>query len=243
MNLEMRFGEGPDRGGDGNARPASLMDPDWCDLPWTPWITLEREAIRQTAPTLPGVYRIRREGEAVERLTYIGQTGRGLRERLLALAAGANAARCPFNDPHTAAPHLWLLRHHDDAQLAFSCAPIEGDRQILCGIEDMLLWRHRLETGASTTANYGRFYPGFARPTNRWIVRKGRGAETRTPGRLAQPLSIDVARRDFDLVTPPLQGDGGVLQASWWQRARLTAASSLPNGQNGSCSVCFPAIA
>jgi hypothetical protein len=82
------------------------MDADWCGLPWMPWITLTREAIRQLLPTLPGAYRIRREANEPVQLTYIGQTGRGLRERLLALAAGVNEENGPFNDPHTAAPHL-----------------------------------------------------------------------------------------------------------------------------------------
>ncbi len=86
--------------------------------------------------------------------------------------------------------------------------------QTLRGTEDMLLWGHRIETGLSTEANYGRFYPSYARPTNRWI-RKARGAEGRTPGRIAQPLPIGVAPPDFALVTPPLQGHGGVLQAPW----------------------------
>jgi hypothetical protein len=85
--------------------------------------------------------------------------------------------------------------------------------QTLRGTEDML-WRHRIETGLSTEANYGRFYAGYARPTNRWI-RKARGAEGRTPVRIAQPLPIGVAPPDFALVTPPLQGHGGVLQAPW----------------------------
>ena len=143
------------------------MDADWCGLPWTPWVTLKREAIRQVALTLPGVYRIGREENELVQLAYIGQTGRGLRKRLRALAAGANAESCPFNDPHTAAPHLWLLRHHGGAQLEFSCAPVRGEVQALRGTEDMLLWRHRIETGLSTEANYGRFYPGYARPTNR----------------------------------------------------------------------------
>ena len=28
-----------------------------------------------------------------------------------------NGAECPYNDPHTAAPHLWLLRMRDGAVL------------------------------------------------------------------------------------------------------------------------------
>jgi hypothetical protein len=211
------------------------MGTDWCGLAWTPWTVLERDAIRQIAPRLPGVYRIRRDVNDPARLTYIGQTGRDLRERLLGLAAGANAEVCPFNDPHTAAPHLWLLRHHNGAKLAFSCAPVRGDVQTLCGTEDMLLWRHRIETGQSTDANYGRFYPGYTRPTNRWLDQKGSGADNRPPGRKAQPLPEGSIAPDFGIVTPALQGDDGVLQARWWLRSALADGSSLPNGPGIYC--------
>ena len=96
-DAKTRPSEEPDLGSAGRARTASLVDADWCGLPWTPWVTLKREAIRQVALTLSGVYRIRRETNELVRLTYIGQTGRSLRERLLALAAGASAESCPFN--------------------------------------------------------------------------------------------------------------------------------------------------
>jgi hypothetical protein len=233
MGIEKRSA-GDARGG----RPefANIMDPDWCGMPWTPWAPLERKAIQQTAPHAAGVYRIRRQGDVVPRLTYVGQTGRRLRERLQALSAGVTAETCPFNDPHTAAPHLWLLRRHDGAQLEFSCAPVRGDRQALCGTEDMLMWRHRVETGFSTEANYGRFYPGYARPTNRWVVRKRAGGDDlRTPGRVARPLLNGTSLENFKLITPALQGDAGVLQASWWRRTRLTDGASLPNGAGIYC--------
>ena len=42
----------------------------------------------------------------------------------------------------------------------------------------------RMTTGLSTGANYGRFYPGYTRPTNRWIVRRGHSSN-RTLGRQA----------------------------------------------------------
>jgi hypothetical protein len=205
------------------------MDAGWCGLAWTPWVPLEREAIRVTALTFPGVYRIRRAGGAPERLVYVGQTGRTLRERLLSLAAGVNTEECPFNDPHTAAPHLWLLRRLVNAWLECSCAPVAGDVQVLRGTEDMLLWRHRVEAGLSAEANYGRFYPGYARPTNRWIVRGGRSG-TRIPGRRAVPLAEGGARIDFAVSRPALQGEARPLEASWWRRAPLTEAWSLPPG-------------
>jgi hypothetical protein len=143
-----------------------------------------------------------------ERLIYVGQTGRTLRERLLSLAAGVNAEECPFYDPHTAAPHLWLLRRLNGVRLECSCAPVAGELQVLRGTEDMLLWRHRVETGLSTETNYGRFYPGYARPTNRWIVRGGPSG-TRTPGRRAVPLAEGNARIDFAASRPALQGEAG----------------------------------
>jgi hypothetical protein len=230
MDHEKRFGEGPGSGEAGLSVPASLMDLNWCGLPWTPWAALERQAIRQIAlKKVAGVYRVRRKGDGPTRLTYIGQTGHGLRERLLSLAVGVNAKDCPFNDPHTAAPHLWLLRRFDAAEFAISCAPVPGKVQVLRGTEDMLLWRHRIKTGLFTEANSGRFYPGCARSTNRWIVRKGARAGGRTPGRIAQPLPAGVAPPDFGLVTPPVQGDRGVLRAPWWQRESLADGPSIPS--------------
>lgn len=201
----------------------------WCGLTWTPWVPLEREAIRRTAPGLPGVYRIRRAGGQPGRLVYVGQTGRKLRERLLSLAAGTNAEACPFNDPHTAAPHLWLLRELEGARLECSCAPLAGDVRILRGTEDMLLWRHRIEAGVSTEANHGRFFPGYARPTNRWIVRGG-ASGTRAPGRRAEPLGDGAPAVDFSTSRPPLAGPGAPLDAPWWRHSPLTDFGSLPPG-------------
>ena len=204
-----------------------VMDDAWGGLTWTAWVPLEREAIRRVAPALPGIYRVRRADGMPGYLVYVGQTGRTLRERLLALAAGANANECPFNDPHTAAAHLWLLRQLDGARFECACAPITGDVKVLRGTEDMLLWRHRVETGRSTEANYGRFYPGYARPTNLWIVRGGRSG-TRVPGRRAMPLPAERVPMDFTASRPALRGKADLLQASWWQRAPLAQGRLLP---------------
>jgi hypothetical protein len=91
---------------------------DWGNLSWTEWHPLNADLVRAAAPLSPGIYRIRRAG-VTERLTYIGQTGRTLRERLSALANGTHSEQCPFNDAHTAAPHRLLsglsealLEHH-----------------------------------------------------------------------------------------------------------------------------------
>lgn len=213
----------------GQSTPSDHLEGDWCGLNWTPWAPLEWNPVRRTAPVVSGVYRVRRECGELRRLVYVGQTGRNLRERLVALAAGVNAQECPYNDPHTAAPHLWLLRRLDGAHFEFSCAPVQGDKKALRGTEDMLLWRHRLETGVSAEANYGRFYPGYARPTNRWIVSRGQKGN-RIPGRAATLLAEGSAVPNFDSTLPILQGDAAVLEAPWWLRAPLAAVHSLPSG-------------
>ena len=149
---------------------------DWCGLQWTEWVPLQNAAIRRAvAHRGPGVYRIRHRGGNPNRLVYIGQTGRDLCGRLQALARCVNGQECPYNDPHTAAPHLWLLRTLDNVEFECSGAPVVAPhpghpntaKQIHRGTEDMLLWRHRVDVNQSTVANYGRFYPGYGRPSNR----------------------------------------------------------------------------
>ncbi len=196
---------------------------DWCGLPWTTWAPLDSRSVRSLAPKFPGLYRIRRAG-ANTPLTYIGQTGRTLRERLLSLSNGVHTDRCPFNDPHTAAPHLWLLSHLEGVELEFSCAPVEADRSILRGTEDMLLWRHRVEVGRSTEANYGRFFPGWSRPTNRQVRRAG----VSRPGRAASRLDSASEASRYDTTEPALAGEGSILTAAWWLRSPLSEARQLP---------------
>jgi hypothetical protein len=113
--------------------------------------------------------------------------------------------------------------------LECSCAPVAGDLQTLRGTEEMLLWRHRVETGRSTEANYGRFFPGWSRPTNRWVVRGG-ASGTRTPGRRAGPLLDPDRIVDFSASYPVLVGPGSLLDAPWRQRAPLTAFRALLPG-------------
>jgi hypothetical protein len=134
-----------------------------------------------------------------------------------------HAPQCPFNDPHTAAPYLWLLRQEEAVRLEFSCAAVAGTRSILRGTEDMLLWHHRVELGCPTEGNYGRFYPGWSRPTNRWIHRGG----VRVAGRAAGRLS-DYEPSHFGVTEPALNGDGPILSATWWERVSLSNLDSLP---------------
>jgi hypothetical protein len=90
------------------------------------------------------------------------------------------------------------------------------------GTEDMLLWRHRVENKCSTEGNMGRFFPGWSRPTNRWVKRGGNKTERRRAAGLPegpQPPSLDVTEA-------ALQGDGPVLSAPGGSAQRCPAQGS-----------------
>jgi hypothetical protein len=174
-----RFVEGEDR------RQATLL-PECLDDYVAPDNPVRIGEIRRTARALPASIASDLKARSPNRPIYIGQTRRTLCERLVALASGVTAEECPFNDPHTAAPHLWLLRRLDGLgwnapapQSQATCRSAEAPRT--------LLWRHWVEAGLPVEANYGRLYPGYARPTNRWIIRGGRSG-SRMPNCTAPPI-------------------------------------------------------
>ena len=137
---------------------------DWCALPWSPWVPLQSGALHPV-PAVPGLYRIRPTD--VLELSYIGQTGRDLRDRLARLARQLPSAQMPFDDPHTAAPALWAWSRSDGFTWECSASPVEGSKQDRMCLEASELWRYRLETGQSTRANHGRFHPRFTKSGTR----------------------------------------------------------------------------
>jgi hypothetical protein len=144
----------------------TFMHNDWSSLDWTPFLPfgLSRREIREI-PTGPGVYRIKVAGQ--DRLAYIGQTGRNLRERLGDLMRHTLADEMPFNDPHTAAPRLWSFRRSEGLDYELSAAAFGGDRPNRLGLECHLLWHYRAEYGASTLCNFGRLAPCYRTSRNR----------------------------------------------------------------------------
>ena len=182
--------------------PAPYFADDWCDLPWTPWVPLAASAADfRLLPATSGVYRIRAAGAG--HLAYIGQTGRNLRERLRQRARNVHAPVMPSNDPHTAAPALWLLRIVEGADLSCSAAPAALDPPHLHGLEDMLLWRHHLEANRSARCNHGWFHAGYRRPGNRSTGRQGTAQPAGTTNPAAAP--------GF----PPLQPHGAPPDPDW----------------------------
>lgn len=147
---------------------------DLNDLVWSEWQPLKGEVeVYKSIPTKQsGLYRIRAVGK--EGLIYIGQTGRCLRERLRALKSGVYAQEMPYNDPHTAAPNLWVWLNEDGYQYEFSFLTTDLDTPQRQGLEDFFLWLHRKELGFSTLCNYGRFHKQWSKPSNKKQGRKGK---------------------------------------------------------------------
>jgi hypothetical protein len=139
------------------------------DLSWSSWMPLESSNAdyRSSIPAIPGLYRVRVLG--TDRLAYIGQTGRSLRERTRGLARNVFrlASDPPWNDPHTAAPALWAWHHDDGLEYELSVAGSAADTRTRQCLEDALLYAYRLDENESTLANHGRFHPGWVRPSNR----------------------------------------------------------------------------
>lgn len=140
---------------------------NWCGLEWTPWIKFsDVDDYRKTITQLPGLYRIKPVG--IDKLSYLGHTGRSLRERVVGqLIKHTLSDEMPFNDPHTAAPSLWAWRDAEGMEFEFSIAPIDLPKRQREGLECYLLWKYRLEYGESTMCNHGRFHKDYEKSKNR----------------------------------------------------------------------------
>jgi len=149
----------------------SFLAPAWCDLKWSEFMPF-RAWTGRTHPTGGGLYRIRVAGE--NRLAYVGQTGRNLRDRLSALRTGVLAAEMPFNDPHTAAPRLWAYRDADGLEFEASAAEVGMSKNDRMALECYLVWQYRMEAGQSTLCNFGRTHTRYTASRNRSTGDRGR---------------------------------------------------------------------
>jgi hypothetical protein len=73
----------------------------------------------------------------------------------------------------------------------------------------------------------------WSRPTNRWVKHGGNNTEGRRAARLPEGLELP----SFDVTEAALQGDGPVLSAPWQERAALSGAGKLPDGQRSTASL------
>ena len=166
-----------------------VLSSNWAELKWTEWEPLKN---RKMVPNLPGIYRIR--AKEVNHLFYIGQTGDSLSKRLTALSKQTYAIEMPFNDPHTAAPNLWVYLNEYGYEYECSVTTINTNKTERMGYEDYLLWRHRVATGVSTQCNYGRFHKGYTKSSLKNSGQRGLkltdGIENPSGGSSMEPLLL-----------------------------------------------------
>jgi len=150
------------------------------------------------------------------RLAYIGQTGRNLRERLRDLRRNTLANEMPSNDPHRAAPSLWAWRDAEGYEYECSAFTSYADAQHRQALECGLLWQYRLETGESTLCNHGHFHPHYVKSRDRKTGCRGHRLE---------------APADHIKSTPGLRhsADGAMgLEWSEWQPLDQLVATNSP---------------
>lgn len=140
-------------------------------LSWSDWTSFTKTSTLKSVTSRPGLYRIR--AEKCNELVYIGQTGRNLRERLKQLQKGTFAESMPFNDPHTAAPNLWVWRNEGIGGYECSVAVLECEVQTRQVVEDYILWISRSEAGRSTLCNHGNFHSNYVKSSNQTQSRIG----------------------------------------------------------------------
>lgn len=174
----------------------------WTDLQWTPWISFKGSKLDWfLLPEKPGLYRVKPENSGL--IAYIGETGRGLRDRLNSLRRGTLSELMPFNDPHTAAPNLWAWRQEEHWKYECSVAPFNRSSSERKATECLLLWKYRLEKGESTLCNHGRFHKNYTKSTNRSKNKRG--------GRLQEPRTNESWGPSY----PPLKLKNEPLDNNW----------------------------
>jgi hypothetical protein len=180
----------------------NVFSNNWEAFKWSDWISLDTpHKIFKQITTEPGVYRIRAIG--LDILVYIGQTGRNLRERLNDLRRNIYGSIMPYNDPHTASPNLWAWYQEEKYEYECSVANVNLSKPQRQALEDMLLWKHRVETGKSTLCNYGRFHPRYL---------KSRGRKTDFRGYKLPPNEQNPSG---GLSTAPLHSHGMPNDSDW----------------------------
>jgi hypothetical protein len=190
---------------------------------WSDWIPLRGAGRNQQVPALPGLYRVRKmSGPEID---YVGQTGVSLRGRLGQLN-GLYGTQMPYNDPHTAAPALWALRHRDACDFEISVAGVPGTPLERKALEATAITHYRLDASRSPLANFGGMPPGYKKSTgnNSKLVASGHRARGGPdPGAPARPTSAAVAG--------DLRGDPQSVDWMNWPWSEWTSAATSKDAQ------------
>ncbi len=115
-----------------------FLGESWCNLIWSIWVPFGSPNFKEI-PVEAGLYRVKPINQKF--LTYIGQTGKGLRNRLRVLSKHTLEDSMPFNDPHTAAPGHWAYRKSHLFEFECSAAAFPFSKRQRLGQEYYLLWQ------------------------------------------------------------------------------------------------------
>ena len=158
-------------------------------LAWGPWLDLADVDARRSIRAVAGLYRVRVSG--ADDLAYVGQTS-SLGDRMSQLSV-LYRPEIPFNDPHTAAPCLWVLRVENGAEFEFSILLHDGDVRSRKSLECVVISEHRARAGYSPYANFGRMPDG-------WVKSSGNTTALREAGKLRRGFRDEAAVRSLDAV-------------------------------------------
>lgn len=161
------------------------------------------------------MYRVQVVGQ--NRLCYIGQTGRNLRERLRELRRNTLSEEMPFNDPHTAACRLWSYRHAENLEFEMSVAPVIISMPERMALECFLIWKYRLEAGNSPLCNFGRLHPHYSHSRNRSTGIRG-------------GLLPEDQRSQIVSSMPPLPQHGNPMDSDWMTLSWTQLEAFNPKG-------------
>ena len=129
-----------------NASTADVQSLVWEGHDWSDWYKMEKATVGPTAkaPDVPGLYRVRCVGRAG--LTYIGETGRSLRDRLRQLKSSMKciAENRPNSVSHVAGGCVW--KESCEGSIAIEVSWVEKpdmDKRERKGIECELISAYR----------------------------------------------------------------------------------------------------
>jgi len=147
-----------------NPAKSDLYSNDYVGQDWSAWEPLTSNDI--SAPTLPGIYRIRHP--EFEGYIYVGET-QDLRRRLYQLARGISNESRPYRDPHTAAPccHDIAEKFGDEFEVSYARPVGVADPTTRKGIEAAVVAAHRRDCNSSPVAQFGNVLPGYKLPNYR----------------------------------------------------------------------------
>ena len=142
---------------------------------WSHWFALASRDYRAAVDARAGLYRVRCVGSTG--LAYVGQTST-LRRRLQQLSV-LYKVEIPYNDPHTAAPGLWVLRTTQGATLEAATLVMTGDVRQRKAAECVVISEHREQIGVSPLVNFGRMPNGWVKSTGNNSALVARGGRRR----------------------------------------------------------------